>query len=126
MASVAISWRAPLEGLANRDATSDCAGLAWLSVTNSSSTRLALLLPVADHPLRTPALARTTSIMDRSSLCRNSNQAPGLHLGPRLRETLPAGHADAVVVAARDSSAIGTGQKEHGSRSECPASCFAH
>jgi len=25
MASVALSWRAPLEGLANRDATSDCA-----------------------------------------------------------------------------------------------------
>jgi hypothetical protein len=35
----------PLMGLANKDATSDCSGLVWLSVTNSSSTRLALLVP---------------------------------------------------------------------------------
>jgi hypothetical protein len=41
---------------------------------------------LADRPLRTPALARTTSIMDRSSLCRNSNYALGLHLAalPKL------------------------------------------
>ena len=44
-------------------------------------------------------------------------------LGPRLSETLPAGHADAVALAARDSGAIGAGQKEPGCR---PASCFPH
>ena len=31
-------------GPANNDATSDCAGVAWLSVTNGSSAQLALLV----------------------------------------------------------------------------------
>ena len=47
--------------------------------------------------------------------------------GARLREALPAGHADAVALAARDSGAIGTGQKESGSRPESSAGChFPH
>jgi hypothetical protein len=44
MASIALSWRAPFVGPANNDATSDCAGVAWLSVTNGSSAQLALLV----------------------------------------------------------------------------------
>ncbi len=42
-------------------------------------------------------------------------------LSPRLRETLPTGHPDAVALAAGDSGAIGTGQKESRSRPGCPA-----
>ena len=47
-------------------------------------------------------------------------------LAQDLSETLPARHPDAVALAARDSGAIGAGQKEPGFRPDCPASCFTH
>jgi tetratricopeptide (TPR) repeat protein len=43
-----------------------------------------------------------------------------------LAQALPAGHADAVALAACDSGAIGAVPKESGCRPEYPASCFTH
>ena len=45
----------------------------------------------------------------RSCVCHGGRYGASRILGPRLRETLPAGHADAVALAARDSGAIGAG-----------------
>ncbi len=59
----------------------------------------------------------------RACVCHGGRYGTSRILGARLRETLPAGHADAVALAACDSGAIGAGQKESGSRPECPASC---
>ena len=46
--------------------------------------------------------------------------------GARAGQALPAGHADAVALAACDSGAIGAGQKESHRRDDCPATCFPH
>ena len=62
----------------------------------------------------------------RACVCHGGRYGTSRVLGPRLRETLPAGHPDAVALAACDSGAIGAGQKESGFRPECPASCFPH
>ena len=60
----------------------------------------------------------------RACVCHGGRYGTSRILGARLGETLPAGHADAVALAASDSGAIGAGQKEPGCRPECPASCF--
>ena len=62
----------------------------------------------------------------RACVCHGGRYGTSRIPGTRLRKTLPAGHADAVALAARDSGAIGAGQKEPGCRPECSASCFAH
>jgi len=62
----------------------------------------------------------------RACLCHGGRYSTSRVLGPRLGETLPAGHAVAVALAARDSGALGAGQKESGARPKCPASCPAH
>ena len=45
----------------------------------------------------------------RACVCHGGRYGTSRILGPRLRETLPAGHADAVALAACDSGAIGAG-----------------
>ena len=81
------------------------------------------------------AAAKALKIAPDKSGCRGRSGACVCHggrystsrvLGPRLRKTLPAGHADAVALAARDSGTIVAGQKEPGCRIECVASCFNH
>ena len=62
----------------------------------------------------------------RACVCHGRRYGTSRVLGTRLRETLPAGHADAVALAACDSGAIGAGQKEPDCRLECPASSFSH
>ena len=62
----------------------------------------------------------------RACVCHGGRYGASRIFGTGLRETLPAGHPDAVALAACDSGAIGAGQKEPGSSPECPASCFAH
>ena len=62
----------------------------------------------------------------RACVCHGGRYGASRILGARLGETLPAGHADAVALAACDSGAIGAEQKESGCRPECPASCFPH
>jgi DNA-binding winged helix-turn-helix (wHTH) protein/tetratricopeptide (TPR) repeat protein len=47
-------------------------------------------------------------------------------LAQDLAKRFPARHADALALAACDSGTIGTGQKEHVFRSQCPASRFTH
>jgi eukaryotic-like serine/threonine-protein kinase len=62
----------------------------------------------------------------RAGVCHGGRYGASRVFGSRLRETLPAGHADAIALAACDSIAIGTGQKEPGCRPEYPASCVSH
>ena len=58
----------------------------------------------------------------RACICHGGRYGASRILGARLRETLSAGHADAVALAARDSGAIGAGQEEPGFRLDCSAS----
>ena len=58
----------------------------------------------------------------RAGVCHGGRYGTSRVFGTRLRETLPAGHADAVALAACDSGAIGSGQKESDFCLECPAS----
>ncbi len=63
----------------------------------------------------------------RACVCHGGRYGTSRVLGSRLGETLPAGHADAVALAARDSGAIGAGQKEPRFRPDRSASCcFTH
>ena len=62
----------------------------------------------------------------RACVCHSGRYDASRILGTRPRETLPSGYADAVALAACDSGTIGVGQKECGSRHECPARCFTH
>ena len=58
----------------------------------------------------------------RACVCHGGRYGASRVFGARPRETLPSGHADAVALAARDSGAIGAGQKECGCRTDIPAS----
>ena len=62
------------------------------------------------------ACSRESGRRDRSRacVCHGGRYGTSRILGARLRETLSAGHADAVALAARDSGATGAGQKEPG------------
>jgi serine/threonine protein kinase/tetratricopeptide (TPR) repeat protein len=62
----------------------------------------------------------------RACLRHGGRHSTSRVLGPRLTETIPAGHANPVALAASDSGGTGAGQKEHYFRLECPASCFRH
>ncbi len=72
------------------------------------------------------ACSRQSGSRGRSSacVCHGGRHCASRVIGTRLRETVPAEHADAVALAACDSGTIGIGPKEFDTRPECSANCF--